>query len=284
MAKLKEFLRQLGVVTELRNTDFEAMLGASGIADIEIPDSAADHINGKLFTEASALNNPKIISAARKAEKGLFMDLVDKALKPIIQSFPKEVQEAVNKEEDTLTKIGILKTSLPELSKQASTKEGEKARQMEEELRGQITKLENDAKAQSDKYKVDLRNFKSDTILKSKIFGYNIDKPLQGIKQTIANGVIQNLLSKYKVELNADESDVVLFQKADGELKDVYENNVKLTLETALTREMDPYIVKNNNGAEGGAGGNTPPAGGQQNHQTPVAQQTLADMRAKAFG
>lgn len=286
MGKLVNFLRQLATTTQLKNmTDLETVLGASTLAEIDIPDEAENHINANLLTRDRAMNDPDVVKRARTEAKGFFMDLVDDKLKMFLPKLPDDVQAAIKNEKDTLKKIELIKGVLDKADPTAAGKVTEAARKTEEELRRQLVDWEKKAKDMETAHAAQINDIKLVTIVKSKIFSRNIDKAFDGIKDTIADGVINNIRSKFKLGLDNANSSVGLFQEVEGALKEVYENNnVKLTLDVVLDRELERFVVKNNNGGQGGdaggqqsgnGGGGT---GGEQRRQSFNNNMTLEEM------
>lgn len=285
MGKLVNFLRQLATTTQLKNmTDLETVLSASTLAEIDIPDEAENHINANLLTRDRAMNDPDVVKRARTEAKGFFMDLVDDKLKMFLPKLPDDVQAAIKNEKDTLKKIELIKGVLDKADPTAAGKVTEAARKTEEELRRQLVDWEKKAKDMETAHAAQINDIKLVTIVKSKIFSRNIDKPFAHIKDTIADGIINNIRSKFKLGLE-NNSSVGLFQEVDGALKDVYENNnTKLTLDVVLDRELEPFIVKNNNGGQGGdtggqqSGNNGGGTGSEQRKQSFNNNMTLEEM------
>lgn len=83
-----------------------------------------------------------------------------------------------------------------------------------------------------------------DYALRQKVSAFKIanefDKPK--IKDVIINSTIESLKSGYKLDF--DENKNILFRTKED--NDVYEGNVKVSLEKYLEKELEPYIVKSN--------------------------------------
>lgn len=280
MPKLNVFLRELTESIGLKDQDLDALLGASGLKDLDLKDEHATLINSKLYTKERALADPAIVKQARMTEKSILLGEVDEKLKAIWPKFSEDTQKKIVAEKDSLKRLDLIKDAIDSVATGAEAKTGEAARKTEKDLRDKIAELEGLIVTGKTAHQAELDRFKLLTVVKSKIFAHNIDKPFETIKDTIANGVIDKLVGKYKLKLNDAGSDVDLLQEVEGQLKDVYEGtNTKLTFQTALEREMAPFVVKNSNG---GTGGGQPPKGqGTHTQRTANPNPTLEEMRVQ---
>lgn len=264
MAKLNVFLRQLAESVGLKSQEVDAVLGASTLSEIEFPDTAITTINTNLMTVDKALADPRVVKKARTEAKGFFMDLVDDKIKGMLALLPETTQKAVKEEADTLKKIDLIKETIMTFDKTSNEKADAKVRKTEEELRGQIAKLEQDIVAGKTAHQEQIKGIELDTYLRSQVFAYEIEPKMQKFKDTIADGVIKELKGLYKLQYDGNKRSVDLLREVEGTLKDVYEDGTqtKLLFKTALDRLMVDYTVKNNN--DGGAGGDGSGGDGNQ--------------------
>lgn len=253
--KVNEFLRKTFEATGINDNDLEAALQASGLKEVEIPDAVTKRFDEFYMTPERAMSDPEINKKLKTKHWGYFADTVEKEFKQIVNFLPEDIktkyyaipQDQVNGIYDRLK---VLQEGVSHLNTNGSTDEVKKVKENHrkevEELNAAIKKEKEERERQIQEFERTKKDIALDWALKDKAKSFKLapefDKPR--IKDVIINSTIESLKNGYKLDLDKDNT--ILFRnKEDG---DVYEGNVKVTLEKYLEKELEPYIVKNNGG------------------------------------
>jgi len=287
--KLKDFLRKLAEDSKIVNTDYNALLTASAIADIEVPEDFVSKYGTIMMTREKAANDTEIVGDIQRKTRADMFDKVDEVIAPLYAMIPEEKAKEIGKDKIkyTLERIEKLGGALKESFETAkTTASGAKNKEIEK-----VEKEWSDKhKATEDKYKLEIaaihtkaRQDKIESTLESKLNGFQFSDEFNKVKKSI----IKVILSEVKDEKHdgnpvvidlADSGEVVLKKSVDGTLRDIYVtgSNDVLTLDKLLEKKAEPYIKKSN--------GTTPPTTGgttrQQTQKVDTSKMTLAEQRA----
>jgi hypothetical protein len=287
--KLKDFLRKLAEDSKIVNTDYNALLTASAIADIEVPEDFVSKYGTIMMTREKAANDSEIVGEIQRKTRADMFDKVDEVIAPLYSLIPEDKAKEIGKDKIkyTLERIEKLDAALKESFESVKTKASSKATSdFEKDL-----KAEKDAhKATKDGYEAKItdihsnhRKEKIDSTLESKLNGFQFSDEFNKIKKSI----IKVLLSEVKEEKHdgnpvvidlSDSGEVVLKKSVDGTLRDIYVtgSNDVLTLDKLLEKKAEPYIKKSNGTAASTTSGTTR----QQTQKVDVSKMTLAEQRA----
>ena len=287
--KLKDFLRKLAEDSKIVNTDYNALLTASAIADIEVPEDFVSKYGNIMMTREKAANDTEIVGEIQRKTRADMFDKVDEVIAPLYTLIPEEKAKEIGKDKIkyTLERIEKLDAALKESFESIKIKASNKATSdFEKDL-----KAEKDAhKATKDGYEAKItdihlshRKEKIDSTLESKLSGFQFSDEFNKVKKSI----IKVILSEVKEEKHdgnpvvidlSDSGEVVLKKSVDGTLRDIYVtgSNDVLTLDKLLEKKAEPYIKKSNGTAASTTSGTTR----QQTQHVDPSKMTLQQMRA----
>jgi hypothetical protein len=256
MPKVNEFLRTVFEATQIKDNDLEAALQASGLKEVELPDEVVKKFNDFYMTPDRAMSDPEIAKKLKTKHWGYFADTVEKEFKAIVNLLPEEIktkyyaipQDQVNGIYDRLK---ILQEGVASINVNGSTDDIKKVKETHRQevaaLNEAIKKVKEDQEKQVSEFEKTKKDIALDFALKQKVSAFKLasdfDKPK--IKDVIINSTIESLKNGYKLDFDKDNQSILFRNKEDG---DVYEGNVKVTLEKFLEKELEPYTVKSNAG------------------------------------
>lgn len=257
--KLKDWLKT--IITPLVATDKDAdlFLSASDLKEVEVSDDMQKAFTKTYLTRDSALSDAELAAKFSKDAKGLVFGSVDQKLKKhILPLLEEEDQKLILAESNTLTRIEMLEKSLAGLSKNDDIKKiSAKAREKEQELHDKIIALEGTIKKKDETATQQIGAVKMDYALRTKVFGVDL-APEFGTdthKTFLADSIISKIKKNYIPQFDEkDESIIHLRRDVEGVVKDVFEDNKKVTLDDVLKKEYEPYTKKSSAGQE-----HTPP-------------------------
>jgi gas vesicle protein len=279
--KVNEFLRSVFEATEIKNNDLEAALQASGLKEVEIPDEVTKKFNDFYMTPDRAMNDPDINKKLKTKHWGYFADTVEKEFKAIVALLPEDIKTKyyaipADQTNGIYERLKILQEGVSHINTNGSTDEVKKVKETHrkevEALNEAIKREKEERENQVQAFEKTKKDIALDFALKQKVSGFKLaadfDKPK--IKDVIINSTIESLKNGYKLDFDKDNQTILFRNKEDG---DVYEGNVKVTLEKFLEKELEPYTVKNNSGAP------APSAPSAPSYQMPSDKpKTLQDM------
>lgn len=260
--KLNAFLTSILPAEAFPDNDLAAVLGASALKEIEVPDAVASKFNSHYMTKDRAINDPDIAKELKGRHFGHFADLVEGDLKDIMGKAPQEFQDryfAVPKDKPNgiHERLKIAREAVAHIAEKGSGEDlktaTKKWRDTEAELRGKITDYESKITNLSNEFAVKEKDIKVDYALRSKLEGLipKLDQnyfktPVQ--KNFLIDSTINGLRKGYKLDFDKENQSNINLYKQDG--TDLYEGNTKVTLEKYLEKELEPYTVKNNGGTQ----------------------------------
>lgn len=288
--KLKDFLRKLAEDSKIVDTDYNALLTASALADLETPDSFVTKYGTIMMTREKAANDTEIVGEIQRKTRADIFDKVDEMIAPIYSLIPEEKAKEIGKEKVkyTLERIerlgGALKESFETAKTTASGAKNKEIEKVEKEWSDKHKATEDKYKAEIAGIHVKARQDKIESTLESKLNGFTFSDDFNKVKKSI----IKVILSEVKDEKHdgnpvvidlSDSGEVVLKKSVDGTLRDIYVtgSNDVLTLDKLLEKKAEPYIKKSNGtGTTSTTSGTTR----QQTQKVDISKMTLAEQRA----
>lgn len=282
--KLADFLRNIAEQGGIVDTDFSALLTASGLAEFEVKDEVMSKFNQTFLTRDRAENDPDIIKKIKTSGKAEVLDAVDSEFKSLLDLLPKEKADEISKNKNSFEKIKLSASVIKEILNDKSTKIEKDIQNVEKEWAEKVEAIKQEnARKLAELEKINKANARR-YVLKNQILGYEFADAFKPLKENLAD-VIINKIENLKengspVILDLDESgNVNVRHEVEGTLRDIYrEGNKKVTLEMLLTPEVEPYTKKSNGDGGTGDGSN----GKQKNIKTPPvdpSKMTLHEMR-----
>lgn len=262
--KLTDALSKIFPAATFPDNDLAAVLSASALKDIEIPDQVMGKFDTHYMTKDRAENDPDIAKNLKSKHWAYFADTVEDRFKRIVALLPDDFQTkyyaiAKDKTNGLYERFDVLTDGFKHVSEKGAGEDvktlAEKHRKIEKELREQLTAEQ----AEKTRLKEDFTNketgIKMNYALRSKLTGFlpKLDPNLIKTdvqKNFIIDSTIASLTNDYLLEFDKDNQSAINFLKKDR--SDVYEGNTKVTLDKFLEKQLEPYTVKNN-GADGGA-------------------------------
>lgn len=282
MAKLKDFLQKTFEQGDVRGEEVAAMLGASALLEIEIPDAAVTKFNESYLTRSRAENDPGIVKKVKASLWAETMDQIDaeiSKLYPILES-TKAVE--IEKNPSTMKKIGLLTEALADRVKNATASKDKDVQKVEEEWAEKTKQTEATYKQQMDDLKKQHEESKKDFVLKTKLLTFDIADSFKEIKEPLIETIISKIKSSKtkngeQIVLELDQSgNLDVRHLVEGTLRDVYlEGNSKLTLDSLIAPHIEPFIKKSN----GTGGANQQGNNNQRSGPVDESKMTLNDLR-----
>jgi hypothetical protein len=257
MPKANEFLRGLFEPTGINDNDLEAALQASGLKEIEFTDAVVEKFNNFYMTPERALSDPEINKKLKQKHWGHFADTIEKDIKEAVNAnFPDEYRDkyyAIPQDQTNgiYDRLKVLKEGMKALSTNGSTDDVKKVKETHRQevaaLNEALKKVKEDQERQVSEFEKSKKDIALDWALKQKVSGFKLATEFENpkIKNVIINSAIESLKNGYKLDFDKDNQSILFRNKEDG---DVYEGNVKVTLEKFLEKELEPYTVKSNAG------------------------------------
>lgn len=286
---IREFLTKILPSQAFPDNDLAAALTASGLKDVEVPDTTLDKFNGYYMTIDRAKNDPEVAKAHKTKHWAYFADVVEKRIKPMIALMPEAIQTryydiAVDKVDGIYERLDVLKDGFSEVSTTGKSEDvkaaAEKFRKMEKELRDQITSEQAKAKKLEEDFAQKESGIKINYALRAKLVDQlpKLDPNLvksQAQKDFIIDSTIHSLQAGYLLEFDKENPASINFLNKDR--TGVFEGNTAVTLDKFIEKQLEPYVVKNNGG--------TPAAPKAANPATVVIDKskprTLQEMRVQ---
>ena len=266
--QLKDFLRKIAETGKIVNTDYNALLSASGIADpaLEVPDDFFTKFNETFITRERAENDDQIVTAIQRATHLRLLNKVDDLMEPLYALIPADEAKEIGKAKVPLTfeRMELLDKALKKAFKNATVKNSTDVQKVEDEWSGKLKATEEKHKLEQTQLIAQHKEDRINAALKTKLAGYRISDTFKPAQEPI----MQIAVSKVKgfkhngnpgVLSFDDDGNLILQQSVDGTLRDIYVKEEKLSLDKLLDQEMEPFIVKSNGNAPPPPDGNQTP-------------------------
>jgi hypothetical protein len=260
--KFNEFLKDVIKKTDIdiTNPDTAAMLGASALKEIEVPDMFVSQFYKGIYTKEAAMNDPEIKSKYLSASKGEVFNDIDRAINKVFRElgFGDDFIAEINKKSlhdngehvDTRKKLQGFGEKIKEMLDKSKSTPPIDAKKTDEEVRKVQEDLNNQIKALVESHKLELSNIqnqaKNDKItgtLRGKILSYNFIDMKEENKIDVANAKIAKILNSYHIEPN-ETGGLDIRDKKDPSL-DVYDaKRNKLSIDELLNSELSDFVKK----------------------------------------
>lgn len=261
MTKLSELLTQIFPAAIFDNKDLETVLSASALRDIEVPDGVLQKFNQHYMTADRAANDPEISKILTPKIFGRLADQVEREMKAIVNTYlPDEWKTKYyaipeTQQNGIYDRQRVLKEAIASIAEKGTGDDvktlKENYRKLEKDLRDNIKALEGSLETEKTNSANAITKEKLNYVLRSKINSL-IPKLDQNLFKTdvqknfLIDSTINGLHSGYSLEFDKENPDTIAFRKKDG--TDVYEGNTKVTLESYLEKQVEPFTVKNGGG------------------------------------
>lgn len=257
MAKLKDFLQKTFEQGDVRGEEIAAMLGASALLELEIPDAAVAKFNEVYLTRSRAENDPLVVKKVKASLWAETMDQIDAEIEKLYPFIESTKAVEIQKNPSTMKRIGLLAEGLEGAIKNATASKDKDVRKTEEEWAAKIRQFEDNKKQEIAALTKKFEDSKLDFALKSKLLTFEYADAFSSLKEPLTETIISKIKSsKTKngdpIVLELDQSgNLNVRHLVEGTLKDVYlESNTKLTLDSLIAPEVEPFIKKSNGKAD----------------------------------
>ncbi len=246
--KLKDFLKNIADQAQIKDSDFETVLAASALADVDIPDKFNAEFLSKYLTKDRALNDPSIVGELQKKFNKTAFDAFDEKITGFLDLIDTEDVDKIKGTKETYEKYDILKAGLKKMK--AKTPKGgvnEDANKILEEKNNEIKTLRDGYEAKLKLQNENLQDIAASSVLTSKILAFNFADAFKPLKDSLAELTV-NKVKQAGYKLALDKGALKIYQKVNDSDSwvEAFEGNEKLTPEKLLTKELDPYIAKAN--------------------------------------
>lgn len=266
---LKDFLRKIAETGKIVNTDFNALLSASALADpaLEVPEDFVTKHNEVFLTRERAENDDQIVTKIQKTTHLRLLNKVDEMLEPFYSLLPADKVKEIDKAKIPLTfeRMEHLEKALKDAFKNATVKNSTDVQKVEDEWSAKVKALQEQAKAEKEQLILQNKEDRINAALKTKLAGYRISDTFKPAQEPIMQIAVSKVKG-FKHNGNSavlgfdDQGNLILQQSVDGTLRDIYlKENEKFTLDKLLDQEMEPFIVKSNGNGQPPPDGNQPP-------------------------
>lgn len=270
--KLADFLRKVAEQGKIVDTDFNALMTASALAELEVPDVVGTKFDEAFLTRERAENDPDIIKKIKNTSKAEVLDGVDEQLKVFIDLLPKEKADEISKNRNTFERITALGAAVKDFTEGSKSKVDKDIQKVEEEWAKKLKFAKDEAAQQVATLKKENQNNALKFVLKNKILSHEFADAYKGLKEDLAEIVITKVKNSQikgtPIVLDLDESGSVnVRHEVEGTLRDIYDGQEKVTLDKLLTPALDPFIKKSTGN---GQGTNGEPTNGPKKIPTPT--------------
>lgn len=253
MAKLKEFLQKVFEQGDVRGDDVAAVLGASALSELELPDTAVQKFNEAYLTRSRAENDPDIVKKIKLSSKAEILDTVDKEIEKLYPLIDSVKAAEIQKNQNTFKKIELLTEALDSTVKNSKVSKDKDVQKVEEEWAAKTKSLEALKKQEIDVLKKQFEESKLDFVLKTKLLTFEYADAFSSLKEPLTETIISKIKSSRTKEgeqifLELDQSgNVNVRHSVEGTLRDVYrDGNEKLTIDNLIAPHVDPFVKKSN--------------------------------------
>lgn len=257
MAKLKDFLQKVFEQGDVRGDDVAAVLGASSLAELELPDTAIAKFNEAYLTRSRAENDPEIVKKIKLSSKAEILDTVDLELTKLLPLVDSVKSAEIAKNPNTFKKLELLTEAIGETVKNGMKTKDKDVQKVEEEWSAKTKALEKIYNEKIETIKKQNEESNLNFALKSKLLTFEYAEAFASLKGPLTETIISKIkASKTKagepIVLELDQSgDVNVRHLVEGTLRDVYrDGNEKLTIDNLIAPEVEPFIKKSNGKAD----------------------------------
>lgn len=258
MAKLRDWMQKVFEQGDVRGDDVAAVLGASALAELELPDTAVAKFNEAYLTRSRAENDPEIVKKIKLSSKAEILDTVDAELAKLLPLVDPSKATEISKEKNSFKKLEMISEGIGESVKKASQSKDKDVQKVEEEWSAKLKNLEKIKKEEIEAIKKQNSEDRLNFALRSKLLTFDYADALSGLKESLVETVIMKIKSSQvkgePITLELDQSGNVNVRRsdADGTLRDVYrDGNEKLTIDNLIAPLVEP-LIKKSNGTGGG--------------------------------
>jgi hypothetical protein len=270
--KLKDFLKGVAEKASIKDADFEAVLAASALNEIELPDTFNNTFNEQFLTRERAKNDPTIVGEIQKAINRTAFTTFDEKANNFLSMLEQEDQDKVKATKETYEKYDLIRAGLKKvLAKTGGKANPEEIKKVEEEWSEKLRQKELEHSASITKFKEEQTNLITDSLIKQKILAHNFGEAFAPLKESIADLTVNKVRGQFKLAL--DKGQIAVMREVDGTLREVYEGNDKVTIDKVLEKELKQFIAVSNGGKDGKK--DTPPKAPAKDFN----QMTLAEQR-----
>lgn len=252
MAKLKDFLQKIFEQGDVRGDDVAALLGASALAELELPEAAVAKFHESYMTRSRAENDPDIVKKIKLSSKAEILDTVDKEIAKLYPLLDSVKASEIDKNQNTFKKIELLTDALGDAVSNAKSSKDKDVQKADEEWANKLKGLETNHRAEIAAVKKQNEESNLNFALKSKLFTFEYAEAFSSLKEPLTETIISKIKSTQvngnPITLELDPSgNVNVRHIVDGTLRDVYrDGNEKLTIDNLIAPHVDPFIKKSN--------------------------------------
>ncbi len=257
--KGKAFFEKLKKQGKIENEDFNKFI--EELPDtVEVPDIFVNLFEQEFLTRDRASADFKIVNKI-KAET---LNGVDAELKAIASILDIGDQEAIDKEENTFKKVGLIKDAIPKLvQKNSKPSTDDKVKQLEknnsellDKIKSITTESETKIKDQAKIFKEKESSMKIDWTLDKQLAGFTFAEEFNGLKESIITNAVTAIKSKNHLTLD-DKGQIIVNEVVDGVAKPKFNGNDLVTIDNLLLEPLKPFLKKNNSSETEAAKGKT---------------------------
>lgn len=248
--KLKDFLQKTFEQGDVRGDDVAAVLGASALAELELPDAAVAKFNESYLTRSRAENDPEIVKKIKLSSKAEILDTVDKEIAKLFPLIDGGKASEIEKNQNTFKKLELLTDAINDTVKNSKSSKDKDVQKVEDEWAGKMKAFEAAKKAEIEALRKQNEESKLDFVLKTKLLTFEYADAFSALKEPLTETIITKIKSTQvngspiTLELDASGS-LNVRHSIDGTLRDVYTNgNEKLTIDNLIAPQVEPFIKK----------------------------------------
>jgi len=270
--KLKDFLKGVAEKANIKDADFEAVLAASALNEIELPDTFSNTFNEQFLTRDRAKNDPAIVGEIQKAMNRSAFTTFDEKANNFLSMLDQEDQDKVKATKETYEKYDLIRAGLKKvLAKTGGKASPEELKKVEEEWSEKLRTKEAEYNSSITRFKEEQTNLITDSLIKQKILAHNFGEAFAPLKESIADLTVNKVRGQFKLAL--DKGQIAVMREVDGTLREVYEGNDKVTIDKVLEKELKQFIAVSNGGNKDGKKDTPPKAPAKDLNQMTLAEQ-----------
>jgi hypothetical protein len=248
--KANEFLKLINAT--IKSELPEDLLGK---LDVELPEKFDTLFTANYLTRDRAKSDDEIITEITKKSNKSAFTAIDDQIKELLPIVTEEDRQKINSVFSTKEKVALLKPALETALKNAKGKVTDAdIRKVEEEWQGKYKLVLDDAKREKAELVAQMEQKNFAFYVTQKLAGYKLAGSFDGMREHINQMALLDLQSKgYKYEF--ENGTVVVRQEKEGVVRDVFNGETKVTLESLLDKFVNPFLSKSNAGNNGNGDG-----------------------------